>query len=87
MPPNPKLTFASAYKELQDLLAAAEGTQDDLEKSIAQYKRATELSKFLKKELQKMESQIEEINLDAATSEPPAQAEIPEPDDQTDIPF
>jgi exodeoxyribonuclease VII small subunit len=58
-----KLTFAKAYEELQQIIKESETNQIDLEKSISSYKRASELSVYLKKELQKMEKDIEEISL------------------------
>ncbi|OGV95999.1 exodeoxyribonuclease VII small subunit [Microgenomates group bacterium RBG_16_45_19] len=61
---EPALTFAKAYAELQTITQEFEAGELDLEKSIPRFKRATELVNFLKKELVKMESQIEEINLD-----------------------
>lgn len=65
MPSISKLTFAKAYQELQQILTASETNQIDLEKSIKDYKRASLLSNFLKKELQKMEAEIETIALES----------------------
>jgi len=57
-------TFSQAFQELQQILADSETKQLDLEKGIQQYRRACELSKFLKTELTRMEAEIETINLD-----------------------
>lgn len=65
----PKLTFAKAYAELEEITQEFESRELDLEKSIPRFKRATELVAFLKKELSKMENQIEAINLDAVPQE------------------
>ena len=88
VPAKPKMTFSAAYEELQQITREFEQNELDLEKSIPKFKRATELVKFLQTELKKMETQIEEINLD---TEPESKSsalpvEIEEPD-QTEIPF
>jgi exodeoxyribonuclease VII small subunit len=62
--PDLKLTFSEAYDELQQITKEFEQGELDLEKSIPKFKRASELVTFLKKELTKMENQIEAINLD-----------------------
>lgn len=61
-------TFAQAYSELQTIVQAFEQQDLDLETSIPRFKRATVLVKFLKAELQKMENEIETINLDQQPS-------------------
>lgn len=58
-----KLSFSKAYDELQTITKDFEGQNLDLEKSIPKFKRASVLVAFLKKELTKMEHEIEEINL------------------------
>lgn len=65
MSDDPKLTFSAAYDELQTITHEFEKSELDLEKSLPRFKRATELVNFLKKELAKMETEIEEINLEA----------------------
>lgn len=59
------LTFAKAYEELQTITEEFESSELDLEKSIPKFKRAAILVKFLKAELKKIESQIEEIDISA----------------------
>jgi exodeoxyribonuclease VII small subunit len=57
------LSFAKAYDELQKITGEFETGELDLEKSIPKFKRAAVLVKFLKGELKKIESQIEEIDI------------------------
>ncbi len=57
------LTFTQAYNELQTITQEFESGELDLEKSIPKFKRAAVLVKFLKSELNKLESQIEEIDI------------------------
>ncbi len=61
---NDSLSFDKAYQELQALTMEFEKGDLDLEKAIPKFKRAAELSNFLKKKLKSLETQIEEINLD-----------------------
>jgi exodeoxyribonuclease VII small subunit len=88
MTAEPKLTFAKAYSELQEITREFEAGELDLEKSIPKFKRSAELVKFLKQELAKIENQIEEINVEfepetkSAEPAPPA-----DPEDQSEIPF
>jgi exodeoxyribonuclease VII small subunit len=63
MSKEPKLSFAKAYDELQQITQEFESGELDLEKSIPKFKRAAVLVKYLKGELKKIESQIEEIDL------------------------
>jgi exodeoxyribonuclease VII small subunit len=88
VPSKPKMTFSAAYEELQQITREFEHNELDLEKSIPKFKRATELVKFLQAELKKMETQIEEINLDNEPESKAVQTPLtPEEPDQTEIPF
>lgn len=57
-------SFKAAYEELQQITDEFSQEEIDLETSIPKYKRAVTLSKFLKKRLNKLETEIEEISLD-----------------------
>ena len=63
MPESNPLTFAKAYEELQKITQEFETGELDLETSIPKFKRAALLVKFLKNELKKIESQIDEIDI------------------------
>jgi exodeoxyribonuclease VII small subunit len=69
---NKKMNFSSAYQELQQITDKFESQDLDLEASIPQFKRATELVKFLKSRLKDIENQIEEISLDEEDSNSPS---------------
>jgi len=85
-----ELTFAKAYEELQTLTKEFEQGNLDLELAIPKYKRASELAQFLKKRLTELETQIQEITVDAA-KEPESPEPITEPntksESSSDIPF
>ena len=88
MTAEPKLTFAKAYSELQEITREFEAGELDLEKSIPKFKRSAELVKFLKQELAKIENQIEEINIEFEPEPKPVEQVSPAaPDDQSEIPF
>ncbi len=83
---NNNLTFASAYEELQTLTKEFEQGNLDLELAIPKYKRASELAAFLKKRLTELETQIQEINVEA-TKEAPAPQTLETEESSSDIPF
>jgi exodeoxyribonuclease VII small subunit len=57
-----ELTLKEAFEELESITEALERGDIDLEKSIPQLKRGHELATFLKKKLQTIENDIEEIS-------------------------
>ncbi len=57
------LSFATAYEELKQLTSEFEQEELDLEAAIPKFKRAAELSVFLKKKLTELDNKIEEINV------------------------
>ena len=81
-----KLTFSKAYAELQQITQEFEVGELDLEKSLPKFKRSAVLVKFLKAELKKIESQIEEINLGVQEPSQPT-PKSPPSNDPSDIPF
>lgn len=81
---NNQPTFAKAYEELQQLTKEFEQGNLDLERAIPKYKRASELAKLLKKRLNELETQIQEISVDGDNTLPPITDESKE---SSDIPF
>ena len=61
---NKEPTFAQAYEELQQLTKEFEQGDIDLEQAIPKYKRANELAQLLKKRLNEIETEIQEINIE-----------------------
>src|SRR5689334_22231499 len=53
--------FSDALQELEGLTAEFENGEIDLEKGIPKFKRGMELVRFLKKRLNEIENEIEEI--------------------------
>jgi exodeoxyribonuclease VII small subunit len=58
------LTIAQAFEELEKITQEFETGKLELESYVPKFKRATELAQFLKAELQKIDSQIEEIDIE-----------------------
>lgn len=63
-----KMSFQSAYDELQVITKEFETGELNLEKSIPKFKRAAELVKFLKARLSELETQIEQIDINDENS-------------------
>jgi len=58
-----KLTLTKAFEELEEIAQSLERDDVDLEKGIPQLKRGHELATFLKKRLQDIENEIEEVKV------------------------
>ena len=58
-----KLTLTKAFEELEAITQSLEKDDVDLEKGIPQLKRGHELATFLKKRLQDIENEIEEVKV------------------------
>lgn len=58
-----ELSIKDAFDELEKITEALEKGDVDLEKSLPQLKRGHELATYLKKKLQKLENEIEEITI------------------------
>jgi exodeoxyribonuclease VII small subunit len=59
-----KITFESALKELESLVAQMESGQLPLEQSLSAYKRGAELLQFCQKSLADVEQQVRILNED-----------------------
>lgn len=57
------LTIAQAFEELERITQEFEAGKLELEHYVPKFKRATQLAQFLKVELQKIDAQIEEIDI------------------------
>jgi exodeoxyribonuclease VII small subunit len=57
-----KITFESALKELESLIAQMESGQLPLEQSLSTYKRGAELLQFCQKSLADVEQQVRILN-------------------------
>ncbi len=60
---NEDVSLAQAFKELESITEALEKDDIDLEKGIPKLKRGHELASYLKKRLEAIENEIEEITV------------------------
>lgn len=58
-----KRTFAEAYQELEKITQAFEAGEVELEDGIEKFKEAAKLAAFLKKRLNELKSEIDEVAL------------------------
>ena len=59
-----KKSIGAAFEELETITKEFEAGEIDLDQALPKMKKAAELSKFLKKRLSDLESQIEKIDID-----------------------
>lgn len=61
-------SIQEAYDQLNKIIAEFESNEIDLDQAVSKYKEASALVKFLTKQLNQIEQEIEEINTDLKTS-------------------
>lgn len=86
-----ELTFGSALGELDEIVAALESGQLELEDSLGRYERGVALLRALQAKLseaqQKVTMLIGELESEAAAETPAPSAPVVPPDDAQEVPF
>ena len=67
---KPVLNLEQSYQQLQQLVAEFESGKISLDQAVVKFKEAVTLAKHLKKELARIETQIEEIGLEFDDAQP-----------------
>ncbi len=67
--PTEELGYAEALAELESIVASMEQGQVDVDQLTSKIKRATELVGYCRDRLSTVQSQVEEMTLDASSSD------------------